>query len=401
MELFAANLWEVMTALAPWLLLGAAVSGAIHVFLPADFVRRHMTGRGSIAKAVALGVPLPLCSCGVIPAALGLKKDGASDGASVGFLISTPQTGVDSILVSAAFLGWPFAIFKVIAAVATGMAGGALTESFGGDRKPLPGETDRDHDTPSASWRAFIEHAEDLIRTIWGWLVFGVLVSAAIGTWLPNDGLTQLADWGPIVAMLVMLFISLPLYVCATASVPIAAALVAGGMPSGAALVFLMAGPATNVATIGAIQQAFGARILGLYLATIIVGSVSLGMAYDALFTTNVAAAMAHGEHEAWWAVGSAVVLTVLFLRYAVADARSVFNRWRLQSKSASERIVVAVDGMTCGGCVSRLERELNAGAGVDAATVQLDPGKATVQGSLSRDEVVAIIENAGFKAVG
>ena len=104
------HLWSVTSNLAPWLLMGAALSGVIHVVLPHDFVRRHLTGRGSILKAVVLGVPLPLCSCGVIPAGLGLKKDGASDSAAVG-LISTPQTGVDSVLVSAAFLGWPFAIF--------------------------------------------------------------------------------------------------------------------------------------------------------------------------------------------------------------------------------------------------------------------------------------------------
>jgi len=397
---FALNLWEVMTALAPWLLLGAGVSGVIHVFLPSDFVRRHMTGRGSIAKAVALGVPLPLCSCGVIPAALGLKKDGASDGAAVGFLISTPQTGVDSILVSAAFLGWPFAIFKVVAAVVTGMVGGALTESIGGQRKPLAGESDGHSDSHASNWRAFIEHAEDLIRTIWGWLVFGVLVSAAIDTWLPSDGLTQLAEWGPVVAMLVMLFISLPLYVCATASVPIAAALVAGGMPSGAALVFLMAGPATNVATIGTIHQAFGLRILGLYLATIVIGSVSLGMAYDSLFMTSVSSTMVHGEHEAWWAVGSAGILTLLFLRYAWTDATRAYNRWRMGSKPTTGRVVIGVEGMTCGGCVSRLERELNAEDDIDLASVQLNPGEATIDGSLSRDEVIAIIENAGFKAV-
>ena len=114
-------MWEVLLSLAPWMLLGMAIAGILHVALPRGFVRRHLGGRGGVAKAVALGVPLPLCSCGVIPAGLGLKRDGASDGAAVGFLISTPQTGVDSILVSASFLGWPFALFKVLAATITGL----------------------------------------------------------------------------------------------------------------------------------------------------------------------------------------------------------------------------------------------------------------------------------------
>ena len=117
-------MWQVWLQLAPWLLLGAAAAGLLHVALPRDFTRRQFRGVPGVVKAVALGVPLPLCSCGVIPAGLGLKKDGASDGATVGFLISTPQTGVDSILVSASFLGWPFTIYKALSALAMGLFGG-------------------------------------------------------------------------------------------------------------------------------------------------------------------------------------------------------------------------------------------------------------------------------------
>ena len=122
------SLWQITLELAPWLLLGMAIAGLLHGLLPPDFVGRHLRGRAGVAKAVVLGVPLPLCSCGVIPTGLGLKKDGASNGASVGFLISTPQTGVDSILVSASFLGWPFALFKVAAAAITGLVGGWIAD---------------------------------------------------------------------------------------------------------------------------------------------------------------------------------------------------------------------------------------------------------------------------------
>lgn len=400
MDLFLTNAWDVMLQLAPWLFLGAAVSGLIHVFLPSDFIQRHLTGRGSVAKAVVLGVPLPLCSCGVIPAGLGLKKDGASDGASVGFLISTPQTGVDSILVAAAFLGWPFALFKVAAAAITGMVGGVLTESIGGESKPYNAHSSEHNHGHHSGWEAFLHHAEDLIKPIWGWLVFGIFVSAGIATWIPTEGLTEMAAWGPVVAMLVMLVISLPLYVCATASVPIAAALVAGGMPTGAALVFLMAGPASNVATIGTIQGAFGGRILLIYLGTIVVGSVGLGMAYDAMFTTTVNAGMMHGGHDAWWAVVSAVALTLLFGRYTINDGLRFVNRRRMASAVAADRIVIGIEGMTCGGCVSKLERKLNALDGITAASVQLEPGEAIVDGRVSKETVAALIEDAGFKAV-
>jgi len=396
---FLSSLWDVMLALAPWLLLGAALSGVIHVLLPSDFVRRHLTGRGSVIKSVILGVPLPLCSCGVIPAGLGLKKDGASDGASVGFLISTPQTGVDSILVSAAFLGWPFAIFKLVAAAVTGLVGGVLTEQFGGERYDL-GSTDDEQDSSEQSGLATgITHADDLIQSIWGWLAVGVVVSAAITTFLPANALSNWTAWGPVITMITVLVVSLPLYVCATASVPIAASLVAGGMPTGAALVFLMAGPASNVATIGAILKGFGPRILGIYLGTIIVGSVGLGILFDTWYSATLTGSGMHGEHATWWATASAWALSGLLLRYTIVDAKRWLNARRMAGTDGTQ-IVLGVEGMTCGGCVSRLERVLQAADGVTMASVKLEPGQATVQGSIDAASVASLIDEAGFKPV-
>ena len=133
--------WKVLCQLAPWLLLGMLLSGLLHVFLPAGFVRKKFQGAIGVVKAVLLGVPLPLCSCGVVPAGIGLKNQGASNGASVGFLISTPQTGVDSILVSASFFGWPFAFFKMAVAAITGVIGGWIT-----DRVEIPAHENDDRD---------------------------------------------------------------------------------------------------------------------------------------------------------------------------------------------------------------------------------------------------------------
>lgn len=396
---YAHSVWEIMIELAPWLFLGAGVSGLIHILLPHDFVQRHLTGRGSVLKAVALGVPLPLCSCGVIPAGLGLKKDGASDGAAVGFLISTPQTGVDSILVAAGFLGWPFALFKVFAAAVTGFAGGWLTEQYGGESIPWSDTTNHGNDHHRGGWRDALEHAEDLIRSIWGWLAFGVLLSAAITTWIPTDGFSTITGWGPIITLLTVLMISLPLYVCATASVPIAASLVAGGFPSGAALVFLMAGPATNIATIGAIKRAFGQRVLTLYLGTIIVGSVGLGLLFDSLFTTTATSAATQMHHDAWWAVASAAGLSLLLLRYTVDDARRWWATRALQSADG-ERLVVPVGGLTCGGCVAKLESALRGADDIQEASVTLEPAQAIIRGKASPERVHALIEGAGFQVL-
>ena len=386
--------WEVLLELAPWLLLGAVVSGLLHKLLPPDFMHRNLTGRFAVIKSVLFGVPLPLCSCGVIPAGIGLKKDGASDGASVGFLIATPQTGVDSIMVSASMLGWPFALFKVAAAGVTGVLGGVLTDRFGSvgqDDGPAP------HAHADRTWKGAWDHGVQLIRSIWGWLVFGVLASAAITTLVPQEWLTALGGYGGLPAMFAVLLIAVPLYVCATASVPIAAALVAGGMPAGAALVFLMAGPATNLATLGAIKKTFGLKTTAIYLGTIVVGSIAAGWLFSSVLTSG-ASEVHHHEHGApLWAVASAVVLVASLAWFAFEDARHFMNTLGTPTNDA---ITVGVEGMTCGGCSSRLEKVLNKLEGVEKAVVHLDDKKAVVEGDTTEDAVRHAIEMAGFDPV-
>ena len=396
---FLSNVWSVMLELSPWLLLGAAVSGVLHVLLPEGFIHRQLTGRLGVLKAVLIGVPLPLCSCGVIPAGISLKRDGASDGASIGFLTATPQTGVDSILVSASFLGWPFALSKVAAALVTGMVGGGLTDLAGGDPGSAPSEASRGaarREGLGGKALDALDHGVDLVRMIWGWLVFGVLVSAAISTWLPAGALSGLGGAG-IAAFLAVLAASVPLYVCATASVPIAAALVAGGMPTGAAMVFLMAGPATNVATLGAVRRAFGDRTLAIYLLNIIAGSITFGLGYEALFGALDATHMHAHEHGGGIGALWAVTLAGMMLWFAGEELRSRVEQRRAP---ANEQLVVGVEGMTCGGCTSRLERQLRAAEGVESVAVSLDNKQAVVVGAISLDDIRLVIEKAGFDPV-
>ena len=194
-----------------------------------------------------------------------------------------------------------------------------------------------------------------------------------------------------------MLGISLPLYVCATASVPIAAALVASGMPTGAAMVFLMAGPATNVATLGAVYRAFGGKILGVYLTNIVVGSVVFGLGYEALFGDIQATAVPAHDHTAWWMVLGAVVLTAMLGWFALEDARAARSRRRALS-ATEQKVDIAVGGMTCGGCSSRLERLLLATEGVSSARVSIEDHRAVVVG-IPASKVVEVIHSAGFEA--
>lgn len=384
-ELFRA-IWTVMLELAPWLLLGAAVAGLLHVLLPSGFVKRNLHGRGGVFKAVALGVPLPLCSCGVIPAGLGLKKDGASDGASVAFLISTPQTGVDSVLVSASMLGWPFALFKVVSAALLGVIGGLLS-----GRGQTPVAAAKAEEKPRPTWKAGVAHAIDMLRSVWGWLVFGVVASATITVLVPAGSLASMNAAGGLIAMGAVLVVSVPLYVCATASVPIAAALVAGGFPPGAALVFLIAGPATNVATLGAVYGTFGKRIVAVYLGTIIIGSVALGSAFDFLLEGSVVEAHVHGSASPI-AAACALALALAMAFFAIESAARRLRR-------APKGVVLGVEGMTCGGCAKKVERAILEVPGVSAALVSFDEKSATVGFSQdTRGAVVERIESLGYE---
>jgi uncharacterized membrane protein YraQ (UPF0718 family)/copper chaperone CopZ len=394
MNHFMDNCWDILLELAPWLMLGLLVAGALHVLLPPRFIYRHLGGgdMSAVVKAVIIGVPMPLCSCSVIPAAIGIKKEGASDGASMGFLISTPQTGVDSIAVSAAFLGWPFALFKLAAAAATGTLGGWLANLLPHERADVgatPAEVCDGEGAPTAGRlaRAMV-YADDLLYMIWYWVVVGVLVSAAITTWLGEAALADVQWAHGWQAMLLMLVISVPLYVCATASVPIAAALISAGFPPGAALVFLMAGPATNVATIGAVFRAYGKRLLLVYLAVVVLGSIGAGLLFESLLGVGKAGTAVH-EHGA---APARTLLTITFLlimsRYLIRDVRRLLGA---RSKEVPDR-VLAVSGMTCNGCANKLARALEAVDGVDRVIVDLDNAEARVFG---RDATCAALVDA------
>jgi uncharacterized membrane protein YraQ (UPF0718 family)/copper chaperone CopZ len=402
-------IWHILLALAPWLFVGALMGGALHALLPPDALRGQLTGRWAVIKAAAIGVPMPLCSCSVIPVGLSLRRQGASAGATVAFLISTPETGIDSIFVSAGFFGWPFAIFKLASAFVIGLTGGLLTDALIGD-SPISREVQATCVTGAArGWRGMLVHSLELLRSLWGWLVIGVLASAAIETLLPPQGLDLFNAYGGAAAMAAALLIGMPLYVCALASVPIAAALVNNGFPAGAALVFLIAGPATNLSTMGAVYRTLGRRALACYLATIALGSVACGLLFDWVIPFESTAASGHMHHEnpSWLQIGSALLLVALLSWFAWSDAvrwmkaRSAKNVAAPSAPAAcgSTRVEVGVVGMTCGNCATKLQRTLSREAGVSDVWVTLDPGRAVVHGEISEPRVRELVAEAGFQA--
>ena len=405
--------WQILCELAPWLLLGMLLSGLLHAFLPANFIRREFHGVSGTIKAVLLGVPLPLCSCGVVPAGIGLKNQGASDGAAVGFLISTPQTGIDSILVSASFFGWPFAIFKMIVAAITGMVGGFLSDlrMRSGTRQPneftpldnSSEEAERSeatsvHSTAEPWWQKVWQHGFEILQSIWGWLVVGVILSAVISVWVPPEWLAGISGLGIFPAMLLMLAISIPMYVCATASVPIAAALVQGGLDPATALVFLMAGPATNIATIGAIRNRFGSRTTVTYLMTLVIGSMLGAWLFSELLSASTPDSPVHLHHHVNW---FSQLCALILLTMTGWCAWQHFQRKHLSTASMASSnqptTAIKVDGMHCQSCVMRLEKAIYQHEGVEAAQVDLASETATVQGDFHLADLHQTIRDAGF----
>ncbi len=305
---------ELWVDAAFWLVLGLVIAGLLQSFVNSKNLGRHLQGKGlwPAIKAAILGTPLPLCSCGVIPAAVGLRRAGASKSATTAFLISTPETGVDSIAISYALLGPFMAIIRPIAAICSAIVAAALV-LLGEDKdkkilsikkitpvtpvnplSPVNNSVTNNSNCSAACschdhhshehqestvmarlWQgqkyAFTELLEDLS----GWLVFGLIISAIVVATVPFDALASVSQ-GPA-AMIVMALIGVPMYICASASTPLAAGLMLAGVSPGAILVFLLAGPATNIASLGIVKRELGWHALISYLAGVLFVAIGFG----------------------------------------------------------------------------------------------------------------------------
>ncbi|MFH1531882.1 MAG: permease [Pseudomonadota bacterium] len=404
---FLQTAWRITVELAPSLFLGLALAGLLNEFLPKGLIRKHLSGRGprAVMNAVMVGVPMPLCSCGVVPTAIGLRRQGASDAATTGFLISTPQTGVDSILVSATFLGWPFALFKVAAALVTGLLGGVLV---GLGRAPQGDGADAVADAAAvvATGKPLIRKIIsglhyaifDLLASIDLYLLVGIFAAALISTLIPTGSLGSIAWTQGIGGMGLALLISLPLYVCTTASVPIATSLIAAGMPLGTALVFLMAGPATNVATIGAVYRGLGRRVLVIYVGVVAAMSVIFGLTFDWVLAGGAEPVHLHHHEEGGLlgviaGVGLLACITLLVARRAAGWLR------RRREGAVAADLEYRVRGMTCRNCAGKVEVAVRSVAGVEGVEVFVDQGLLRVAGRRDADETICrAVRDAGYE---
>lgn len=355
--------------MSPYLLLGFIFAGILHVYIKKEHITKYLGKRNlkSVINAALIGVPLPLCSCGVIPTGVSFSKNGATKGAAVSFLISTPQTGVDSMLVTYSLLGLPFAIIRPIVALITGIFGGAIANATDKEEPAVStGNKIQDENETGSKFNKFLNYAfVEFLQDISKWLIIGLAFAALISVVLPEDFFTEYIN-SPILSMFIVLIASIPLYVCATGSVPIAAVLMLKGLSPGAALVFLMAGPATNMATITVIGNSMGKKSLFAYLASIIGGALFFGFIIDYIFPSNFFTSsilLAH-EHShllpMWFKTGSTILLGLLIINGYIQKYRNKTHSHTHQTKfQGMETIKIKVEGMTCNHCKANVEKNI------------------------------------------
>ena len=411
-EIFS-ELWIVLKEMSPYLIFGFFVAGLLSVFISPRLVEKHLGGNGilPVIKASLFGVPLPLCSCGVIPVGASLRKSGASKAASISFLISTPQTGVDSIMVTLSLLGPVYAVFRPIAALLTGIFGGGLTalldktngiktvEAKKNSYNYYSGKGFKDKVIELFDY-GFITLPQDIAKP----LLIGLIIAALMTVFVPDDMFTGLLGGG-IIAMLVMMAVGIPIYVCATASVPIAAALIMKGVSPGAALVFLMTGPATNAATISTIWKIMGKKSAVIYLTSVALGSLAGGLLLDSIYTSRGILPL---HHSHWMMPGWIETLSALMLLSILAftiikkylpNKRSTFNETTPGDDMPDS--ILSVKGMTCNHCAMNVTRAVEECAGVASAQVDLPGGRVKISGTdYDLDRIIKSVEESGYSVV-
>jgi uncharacterized membrane protein YraQ (UPF0718 family)/copper chaperone CopZ len=441
--------WWMLAAMAPYLLLGFVIAGLLSAFISPEWVERHLGGSrvGQIFKASLFGVPLPLCSCGVIPVAASLRRHGAGKGATTAFLLSTPQTGVDSIAVTYALLGPFLAVFRPIAALVTGFFGGTLVHVFDRDEvtaaeRAAPTTSDMtcgdgcvdeaavENDSVccddeecagnqrrggSALSAALRYGLVTLPRDIGNALLVGILLSGVISVLVKPAALEGVLGRG-LVPILVAMAVGVPLYVCATASVPIAVAMIHAGLSPGAALAFLISGPATNAATLTTLWRVLGWRSMMIFLLTVMLGALGSGLAVDgavasgavpasAVVTTHTAVEVHHhgatgGGLGGWLRQVGAVILLLVLGNALRPKRRTEGEEWAMVDEG-EQTVEIQVTGMRCDGCVQSVRRALSEVSGVTETEVWLDEGKARVRGrGFSVDALEAAVVSLGYTAV-
>lgn len=401
------SLLNILNEMSPYILLGFLIAGIMHAFVPQKTMAQHLSGTGfkAVTKSALIGVPLPLCSCGVLPTSIAMRRNGASKAATTSFLIATPQTGVDSIAATWSLLGPAFACIRPVAALVTALFGGvAVGKTEKEEHHPCHDKCQVPAQEKEMSFTQKCVNAlrygyVDLVGSIGSWLVIGLIVAALITVYVPNDFFAIMGKT-PILSMIAVLIIAIPMYVCATGSIPIAMSLMVKGLSPGTALVLLMAGPAANFASFTLISREMGRRAAVVYLAAIIIGSVAFGLAIDYLlpaewfaFGANHAACTHHHGFDIFPTICSAILVALLLFSFAKRNQSKNINFTTMTKE-------YTVKGMNCPHCQATVTKSIAAVNGVTQVSVDLSTGKAVVEGDHDEADVHNAVRAAGFDII-
>lgn len=424
------NTLDVYIQMSPYLLLGFLAAGILSKIIPQKWVQKHLAGDNysPIVKSAILGIPLPLCSCGVIPVMASLRKQGANVPAMLSFLLSTPQTGVDSILATYALLGLPLAIYRPIIAFVTAIAGGTvyyLLLRFMNDEKFHKIETDDANNSCDTKYEEKDDEVSErsnlksliidtfeygfltLPREIVKPLFFGVVIAGFVTTFIPPGLIAKFLSNSSLQILFAVL-IGIPIYVCATASIPIALGLIHLGVTPGAALAFLISGPATNLATVGVVKRFLGTRALIVYVVTMIISAFVFGFTFDYLvplfprmgiFSIGLSDSLHNGHVEVngYIHIVSSILLAFVFILSYNKGKFQDFLKTNPQV-SGEKSVEFFIEGMSCEHCVERIKGLLKSIPQVKDVNLVLNSRRAIVYGSPSLDEIKSKLEKEGYR---
>lgn len=428
---FGAAFVDITNEMSPYLLLGFLFAGILYIWFPKKKVYKYLgkPNSASVLNAALIGIPLPLCSCGVIPTGVSFYNSGASKGSSVSFLISTPQTGIDSIMVTYSLLGLPMAIIKPVIALFTGFYGGFITNVLNRGKQhkheknkeakskvteTIANNDNRTNRSLMGMLRyAFVEFLEDIAK----WLVIGLFIAALFDVLIPDSFFTAYLG-NEYLEMLLILLAAIPLYVCATGSIPIAAILMLKGLSPGAAIIFLMAGPATNAATMTVIGNTLGRRTLLIYLAAIITGALFFGILVNEFmprewFTNPLqyfhGVQHEHGLLPYWLQIGSSMILFLLILNAFFRKYGKKLFSPKISTSTISnnndlkmKNLQIIVRGMTCNHCKTTVEEYVRKLPGISSVDADINSGRVNLSGEdFDLGDVEKKIESLGYEYDG
>jgi len=393
------EIWNLLLIISPYLLFGFLFAGFLSIIISQEFIEQNLgnnKGILSIIKASIFGVPLPLCSCSVIPVSASLKKHGASKGAVTSFLFSTPQTGIDSVMVTYGLLGPMVALVRPFIALITGILCGSIVYGLDKDYDSI--DSNECHDEccdpiyQSAIKRmlsySFITLPKDIIKP----LIIGIIIAAMINLYLPVTIIDNFIGQG-FLSMIIMIIIGLPLYVCATASIPIALAMMSKGVTLGAALVFLMVGPATNTTSITTMVKILGKKSTIITIFSLIIISLFFGVVVDSLNLSMPRILDENHIHSHLSIIN--IISAILMLMIAI---NTLVGSMGINPKlKNTNHLTMKISGMTCNHCIETITNGLHA-MGVSDININLKSSVAKMSTNLNKNQIKDKIKSLGFE---